>query len=136
MPEADVKAVLPTVSNVQQILHKKHRWGVAATNLAYRLHKLGCISDWAYQRLAIRLTELGYRSDEPGGRPSEKSLFWQKVFDGMRVKKMNKHTVADALSVPVTEIENLVFRLANMTTFDGGAMTAGKSRAVLRVVKN
>lgn len=134
MPEADVKAILPMVSNVQQILYRKHRWGVSAFNLVYRLHRLGCISDWAYQRLAIKLTELGYRTGEPGGRSPEKSLFWQKVFDELRAKKMTKHTIADALSLPVAEIENLVFRLANMTTFEGGALTAGKSRARLRVI--
>jgi Zn-dependent peptidase ImmA (M78 family)/DNA-binding XRE family transcriptional regulator len=135
MPEADVKAVLPTVSNVQQIVYTKRRWGVSATNLSYRLHKLGNISDWLYQRYAIQLTELGYRTDEPNGMPPEKSLFWQKVFDGLRSKGMTKHTIAEALSLPVVEIENLVFRLANMMSFDGGALTSSKSRASLKVVK-
>lgn len=134
MPQADVIAVLPTVSNVQQIIAAKRRWGVSAMNLTYRLHKLGCLSDWQYQKFAIQLTNLGYRSGEPGGIAPEKSLFWQKVFDGMRVRRMTKHTIAEALHVPPTEIENLVFRLANMTTFDGGATTASKSRAVLKVV--
>jgi Zn-dependent peptidase ImmA (M78 family)/DNA-binding XRE family transcriptional regulator len=134
MPEADVKAVLPTVSNVQQIIQAKRRWGVAATNLCYRLHKLGCISDWLNQKFAIQLTRLGYRSGEPNGLPPEKSLFWQKVLDGMRARRITKHAITDALAIPVAEIENLVFRLANMTTIDGGALSSTKSRATLRVV--
>lgn len=134
MPEADVKAVLPTVSNVQQIIQAKRRWGVAAMNLCYRLHKLRCISDWLYQKFAIQLTRLGYRSGEPNGLPPEKSIFWQKVFDGMRAKKITKHAVAEALAFPVSEIENLVFRLANMMTVDGGAVMPARSRAILKVV--
>src|ERR1051325_8946338 len=134
MPEADVKAMVPTAQTVQQIIAAKKSWGVSATSLNYRLNKLRCITAWNYQKFAIQLTELGYRSKEPSGMAPEKSLFWQKVFDGMRGKKITKHVIADSLAIPVSEIENLVFRLVNMTTFEGGGLGSAKSRAVLRVI--
>jgi Zn-dependent peptidase ImmA (M78 family) len=137
MPEADVKAIAPTVSNVRQILTAKKRWGVSAFALNYRLHKLGGVTDWQYRQFAIQLTEMGFRSQEPGGLPPEKSVIWQKVLDALRTEGMTKHSLAHALNLPVREIENLVFRLASLMTLDGGGAgrTSAQSRPLLRVVK-
>ena len=136
MPEADVLAVAPTVSNVQQIISLKRRWGVAATALNFRLHKLRCITPWQYQKFAIQLTELGYRNGEPGGLIPEKSAYWQKILDGLRSKGINKNSMSSALALPVGEVENLLFGLASMTTLEGGGAGTGKSRANLRVIDN
>jgi Zn-dependent peptidase ImmA (M78 family)/DNA-binding XRE family transcriptional regulator len=136
MPEADVMAVAPTVSNVQQIIYLKRRWSVAATALNYRLHKLGSITDWQYHKFAIQLTEMGFRTGEPGGIAPEKSAYWQKVLDGLRTRGINKNSMSAALALPVGEVENLLFGLASMTTLEGGGTGTGKSRANLRVISN
>ena len=137
MPEGDVKAIAPTVSNVRQIISAKRRWGVSAFALNYRLHKLGSVTDWQYRQFAIQLTEMGFRAAEPDGLPPEKSIVWQKVLDALRSEGVTKHSVARALSLPVREIENLIFRLASLMTLDGGApgLASNKGRPLLRVVK-
>lgn len=136
MPAADLKASAPKTSNVRQLLALRKRWGVSAFALNYALHKASCLSDWQYRQFAIQLTSLGYRQAEPGGLPAEKSVVWQKVFDALRREKITKHEIAAELSLPVFEVENLVFRLASMLTLEGGGSGSGKGRAELRIVSN
>src|SRR3546814_14807805 len=48
MPHADLVSTIPYVSSIDQILRAKKRWGVAAVALAYRLNKLGLMTEWQY----------------------------------------------------------------------------------------
>ena len=48
MPEADVRATIPFVTSLDQIVRAKARWEFSVVlALAYRLHKLGVVSAWA-----------------------------------------------------------------------------------------
>ncbi|HWX31625.1 MAG TPA: XRE family transcriptional regulator [Steroidobacteraceae bacterium] len=136
MPEADVTATCRRISNVQQILSCKGRWGVAAVALNFRLHKLDCISPWLYRQFAIQLTKLGFRTAEPGGLAPEKSAIWQQVFDSLRAEGKSKHKIAEEVDLPAFEIENLLFQLANWMTLDGGGTGSGKARGQLRLIEN
>ena len=40
MPSADVMAVIPRISKLNQIVQAKTRWGVSVQALTYRLHRL------------------------------------------------------------------------------------------------
>ena len=111
MPEADVKANAAHVITPQQIIRSKGRWRVAAMALAYRLHKLGLLSDWSYRSACIELGKLGYRSGEPVGVEREVSTVLAKVFSALWSKKMTRADIARDLSVPQDEIEALVFGL-------------------------
>ena len=61
----------------------------------------------------IQATELGYRTAEPFGIAREQSVVWQKVLTALWRERVTKKEIAEALHVPVQEIENLVFGLAN-----------------------
>ncbi len=134
MPPADVKAIMPRVHSLHQIVVGKKRWGVSVGALNRQLHRVGAATDWQYRTFAIQISEHGYRTTEPNGLPPEKSVIWQKVLAALWQERTTKNQIAEALSIPPFEIENLVFGLASMTTLDGGATTGGKSRADLRLV--
>lgn len=136
MPEADVRATAPRAANVRQVIALKRRWGVSAMALCYRLNKLECITQWNYRRLAIQLTELGYRTAEPNGLPRETSAIWSKVLAQLWRERVTKNHLAHALNIPTAEVENLIFGLASMTTLDGAGTGSGRAQGELRLVKD
>lgn len=135
MPAADVLAILPHAFGIEQLIRHKKRWGVSVAALNYRLHKLRVLSDWQYRDICIQISQRGYRTSEPEGRPREMSAIWQKVLDALRREGVCKHAMADALSLPVAEMEKLLFMLAPMLSLEGSAAsTGGRSTAKLSLV--
>ena len=137
MPEADVLAVLPRVHSLANIKQHKHRWRVSVAALNYRLHQIGITTDWQYKTLCIELAKQGYRTEERDGIERETSVIWQKVFGGLRQERVTKHDIADALHLPVREIEKLVIGTATMVSIDGGMIGEPQSpgkRANLRLI--
>jgi Zn-dependent peptidase ImmA (M78 family) len=136
MPEDDVRAVLPRINALNQIIEAKKRWKVSVAALNYRLNKLRVTTEWQYRQFSIQITERGFHKKEPYGITREKSVVWQKIFDHLRSTRRTKNLIASDLSIPVREVENLVFGLANMLSVDGGAATSNRSRAVLTLVES
>jgi Zn-dependent peptidase ImmA (M78 family) len=110
MPSADVKAIAPRVSTLNQIIELKRRWGVSMLAMIYRLHKLGSITDWQYRTFCIQASERG-RDYEPNGMAREGSAVWQKVLTVLWAERRTKAHIAETLSIPLSEIENLLFGL-------------------------
>jgi Zn-dependent peptidase ImmA (M78 family) len=106
MPHADVVATIPYVSNIDQIVQAKRRWGVAAVALAYRLHKLDRITEWQFIQISRR-----YRSSEPDGMAHERSSIWVMVLRELWKDGISRAHIADQLSLPREEIERLLFGL-------------------------
>jgi Zn-dependent peptidase ImmA (M78 family)/DNA-binding XRE family transcriptional regulator len=111
MPKADVKSRLPFVGGLDDLVTAKRRWGVSTAALAYRLHKLGILSDWQYRMFCIQMNQRGYRNEEPTGLPREESVLWKKVFTELWSDRISKNQVAADLHLPSDELENLVFGL-------------------------
>jgi Zn-dependent peptidase ImmA (M78 family)/DNA-binding XRE family transcriptional regulator len=114
MPEEDVRAQIPRIHTLNQIISVKKRWSVSVMALVYRIHTLKILSDWQYRIFCIQATEAGYRTSEPFGIPREQSVVWQKVLTALWAEKVTKKEIAEQLHVPQKEIENLLFGLANM----------------------
>jgi len=111
MPEADIKSKIPRAPSLDQIVVAKRRWGVSASALAYRLHKLEIMSSWLYRGIVIEIGRRGYRTAEPNGIAREESLLWKKVLSDLWHDKITKAHIAADLRLPPDEIENLVFGL-------------------------
>lgn len=111
MPQSDIEAKIPRALTLDQIVIAKRRWGVSAAALAYRLNKLGILSDWLYRGMVIEMGRRDYRKNEPNEMEREESVVWQKVFSDLWSKKITKDTIAKELHVPIAEIENLIFGL-------------------------
>ncbi len=113
MPSADVLAVAPRVSNLNQIIQLKRRWSVSAMALIYRLHQLNIITEWQYRTFCIQATERGFRVSEENGIDREQSVVWQKVLTALWSERTTKKEIATDLRIPSFEIENMLFGLAN-----------------------
>jgi Zn-dependent peptidase ImmA (M78 family)/DNA-binding XRE family transcriptional regulator len=116
MPKADVKSRLPFVGRLDEMVVAKKRWGVSTAALAYRLHKLGILSDWQYRMFCIQINQRGYRNEEPNGLPREVSVVWKKVFTELWSDRVSKSQIATDLHLPPDELENLVFGLTGEIT--------------------
>jgi Zn-dependent peptidase ImmA (M78 family) len=113
MPEADVLNAAVRTFTANAIVQKKSRWKVSAMALAYRLHKLGLLSDWNHRSICIELGKLGYRSGEPVGIDRETSTVLAKVLTALWAKRLTKRDIARDLAVPLEEIETLIFGLTD-----------------------
>lgn len=110
MPHADLVSTIPYVSSLDQIISAKKRWGVAAVALAYRLNKLGLMTEWQYIQVNRR-----YRTSEPEGLPPERSSVWQMVLQELWKEGLSRGAIAAKLMIPEGELENLLFGLAGDT---------------------
>lgn len=134
MPEADVRAQVRMNPPLDQILKKKHRWGVAAVALAYRLHDLGLLSDWLYHTTYVNLSRMGYRSGEPnGGVDRESSRLLGLVMSDLLTTAGGFEGLCKDLAVEPSGVNDLVFNLAPLV-FQGDRQTSQPVRPELRLV--
>lgn len=133
MPEDDVRAVLPRIRSLGQIVEAKSRWKVSVAALNYRLHKIGVTSDWQYRNFCIQISEQ-FGKKEPKGINRETSVVWEKIFTELRKEGISKALIAEKIYVPVQELEDLLFQLTNMQLLTGEAKIPQKSKADLRLV--
>jgi Zn-dependent peptidase ImmA (M78 family)/transcriptional regulator with XRE-family HTH domain len=115
MPIGSVLAEAPRGGRLPQIVQAKGRWNVSAANLAVRMHRLGLLSDWQYRSIFVQLNRDG-RANEPiaPGKESlrqETSQILEKVFRALRTENVTKASLAQALHIPLEDINASVFGL-------------------------
>jgi len=133
MPSADIKARIPYVRSLDQLVQAKKHWRVSVAALAYRLHKLGTISDWQYRHLCIQMGKRGYTDVEPNSVPREESVVWKKVLSDLWNTRVTKVDIANELHLPPDELENLLFGLTSSPT-PPPAMSKQTGRPNLKLV--
>lgn len=106
MPHADLVSKIPYVTSTSQIIKAKKRWGVSAVALAYRLHKIGKVTEWHYIQINRQ-----YRSKEPEPLSPERSGLWQMVLRELWRDGVSRERLADELNIPGEELESLLFGL-------------------------
>ena len=113
MPRRSVLADAPRPGNVRQIISAKRKWDVSAMALAYRMARLGILSDWQARDVYSQLGQLGYRTGEPDRQPMtrETSQVLAKVFDALRAEGVSRATVARELSISINELNSAIFGL-------------------------
>lgn len=122
MPPADLVSNVPYVTSLPQLIKAKARWGVSVSALAYRLHKVGALSDWQYRHYCIQINK-DFGITEPEGLPSEQSIVWEQVFRELWKEGKSRDSLARQLCIPPDELENMVFGLV------GNRSTAGRDNA-------
>jgi Zn-dependent peptidase ImmA (M78 family) len=133
MPPADVKAELPRVRGLREVIIKKRRWGVSAAALVYTLrHREETISEWHYRQYCIQLGKMG-RVQEPNPMPRETSQIWQKVLQDLWKRGVSLSRLARQLNVPEAEFRSLLFGIATEPIGPSGTPSGG-DRTKLRVV--
>lgn len=112
MPAAGVLATAPRTPSVSDLIRAKKPWRVSVSALAYRLHQLHALSDWRYRRLAVEISQHGYRTREPEPIARETSQILNKVFTALRKEATSKADVARGLDLHPRDLDRLVFNLA------------------------
>lgn len=125
MPEKDVRARVPRRVTVDIVLQAKKRWRVSAMAMAYRMNSLGILSEWQYKSICIELSRRGYRSGEPIGIQRETSIIWKKVLSQLWTEKTTKNDIANALHLPLDELEGLIWNLAGVDAPPERRITGG-----------
>ncbi len=133
MPEGSVIAHRPRFPSYQTIVRIKKVWTTSVSATAYRLHELGLITEWQYRGLCVEIAKRG-RSVEPDEAPRETSQILQKALKLLHGEGMGRSGLAQALNLPVSELENLLFGLA-MSGIDGGGKRTPTPPAQLKRVK-
>ncbi len=129
MPTEDVASRIRGVTALDDLVMAKKRWGVSVAALAYRLHKMGRLTDWQYRSFCIEMNRRGYRTQEPQSLPPERSVVWHKVLSALWNDRITKEHIATELNLPAAELENLVFGLTGET----GAVSR-PDKPILRLV--
>ena len=134
MPSADVMAVIPRISKLNQIVQAKTRWGVSVQALTYRPHRLEITTEWQNRTFCIQLTKHGYRDAEPNGIKREQSIVWQKVLTALWKERTTKADISRELHLPEAEIENLLSGVTSIADLNDSRLKA--SGEYLRLVDN
>ena len=123
MPRTSVLAFAPKIVAIPTLMKAKRAWGVALVALLHRLHDLRLVSEWHYRALSIEIQQRGYRKAEPESMEREMSAALASAFSQLRDDGITKHDVARNLSIPLGELNAIVFGLII------GAVNGGRSDA-------
>lgn len=135
MPESDVRSVINTaIYSVDDLLHYKRRWRVAAVALAYRLFELDVIKKSQSNSFYVEMSRRGWLKEEPRTIAREQSDLWQQILDDLRRSDITKADISNQTGVPIWEMEALLFGLANMISIDGRGIRTAPRNPGLRLV--
>ncbi|MGH4016552.1 MAG: ImmA/IrrE family metallo-endopeptidase [Pseudonocardiaceae bacterium] len=109
MPAADIAAELPTRVDLPALLGLQQRWGVSVAALLYRCRELGTLSEASYKRAMMRISRLGWRTQEPGENlPAERPALLTRAFDLATSRGVTIGTLGDALQLPAATVRTLL----------------------------
>jgi Zn-dependent peptidase ImmA (M78 family) len=136
MPETDIRAICNRpLYSVNDLADYKKRWRVSAAALNYRLRELGMISEGKATSNYVEMSRRGWLKTEPNGIAREQSSVLQDIINDLIGQGITKTKIAGELMVPPSEIEALLFGLANMTTIDGAANPTPRRDVKLKIIK-
>lgn len=109
MPAAEIAAELPTRVDLPALLRLQRRWGVSVAALLHRCRDLGTLTETSYQRAMIRISRLGWRTQEPeAALRTERPALLARTFDLATSQAVTVGTLSDALQLPAATIRSLL----------------------------
>lgn len=133
MPGEPLLAEMPGIVTMSWLMKTKKRWKVSVAAMNYRMHSLGLLSDWSYRTNCIEIAKRGYRLQEPEPIPHEFSSLLRSVLDLLREDGIGRAQIAEMLSIPESDLSDLLFGLT-MSAIDGGGKKS-RGGAQLSLVK-
>jgi Zn-dependent peptidase ImmA (M78 family)/DNA-binding Xre family transcriptional regulator len=125
MPRGSIYASAPRFPTYMGLVSLKKLWTVSVAALAYRLQGLGLMTGWQYRGVCIEISKHG-REHEPNPAPRETSVILPKILSALYESGINRPQIAQELSIPLSELEHLLFGLA-MTGLKGGGQRQPRS---------
>lgn len=136
MPETDIRSIINRpLYSVDDISEYKKRWRVSVAALNYRLRELKMITENKSISNYVEMSRRGWLKNEPNPITREQSSVLQDIINDLLSLGITKTKIAAELMVPSSEIEALLFGLANMTTIDGSGSATPRRDVKLRLVK-
>lgn len=133
MPRASVIANGKRSPSYGDLVDLKKMWKVAVSALNHRLYTTGMTTEWQYRMMCIEIAKRD-RTKEPNEIPRETSQVLFKVFSALHDEEhMSRSDVAHALSIPRSEMEQLMFGLT-FAAIDGGGKGTAQASANLKLV--
>ena len=83
----------------------------------------------------VELSRRGWLKTEPNGIVREQSSVLQDIISDLISRGITKTKIAAELMIPPSEIEALLFGLANMTTIDGAGTSSPRRNVKLKIIK-
>ena len=111
MPANSVKNRAPRLATLDRLVAAKHEWGVSLAALVYRMHTVGMLTDWYYERLFVEIGKRGFRTSEPEPLPREFSRVLETVFEELRKDGITRSDIAATLDWPIAELNALIFQI-------------------------
>lgn len=132
MPRDDLIVAAPRSPTFNDLVAAKHRWKVSVAALAYRMHEVDLMTDWAYHRFNVQLSRMG-RTEEPNPLPREQSQVLTKVLAALRQEGTSRADIAAQLRIYGADLDALIGRLAP-SAIEGGGEATDSPRPNLRLV--
>lgn len=88
------------------LLEMKQRWGTSVQAILRRALDLGMITDAAYHSAYIRISQLGWRRQEPNEPDHEQPELVRSVVDSLRTRSVTEHGIAEAIGFDVGLLED------------------------------
>jgi Zn-dependent peptidase ImmA (M78 family) len=133
MPRGSVFPRAPKFPTYDNLVRLKRFWGASAAALAYRLHELGLMSDWQFRGVYVEIMKRG-KNIEPHEMPRETSMILKTILADLYESGLSRSHIARELTIPVAELEQLLFGLT-MTGMNGGSRRTNAKLAQLSRVK-
>ncbi|UOO76535.1 XRE family transcriptional regulator [Neisseria sp. Dent CA1/247] len=112
MPKEAIQLYRNTPITIDNLMKIKKIFGVSLVALAYRMHKLGIISDWLYIHvLCPQFAKKRYRTTEPEPMKKELSSVLKQILTMLKEDGVSLEKVASSLDMPVEDIVNTTFNL-------------------------
>ena len=104
--------------------------------LAYRMAKLGLLTEWQARTVYSQLGQLGYRKGEPdaNNQPRETSQVLAKVFDSLRTDGMTRAAVAEQVLITPRDLNAAIFGLVLSSVDSGSAPQRSPRLGELRLL--
>ncbi|MFA6990184.1 MAG: XRE family transcriptional regulator [Candidatus Gastranaerophilaceae bacterium] len=126
------KNITPILDNFMQL---KKRWKVSLSALIYRFYQLGFISEWSYRTLYIEMRKKGYSQNEPQSIQWEESIIINKIFKLLQEDNCSIQDISNETSIPVANLNKLIFNKFSLTVLYGSGNNSSKSRAKLTLIE-
>ncbi len=109
MPAAQIAEELPVRVDLPALLRLQQRWGVSVSALLYRCRELGTLSEGSYKRAMMKISRLGWRTNEPGAEAElERPALLARAFDLAASRGVTAGTFAEALQLSTVQIRALL----------------------------
>lgn len=110
MPTEGFLSTVPSYLTIENMIKYKKVWRTSLKAINYKSHKLNRISDWVYRSNSMKLSSLGYNSNEPNETHRDGSIMLPKLITTLASDpKFDKNRMLDEIGISEKDFNELTF---------------------------